>query len=90
MTTNPNPPPRQVLEMIRHYLLRGDDLQRTRRHVLRHHGRSEWHYLATSPHESHGRERGSVARWLRDVRRLSLHNGYCPRDVVRMARAIAG
>lgn len=88
MTPSKNPPPSSVLETIRHYLLLGDDLQRTRRHVLRHHGRAEWLYLATSPHEPHGRERSGVARRLRDMRRLSLHNGYAPREVVRLARAI--
>lgn len=81
------PPPDSVLDTIRHYILRGDDLQRTRRHVVRHHGRAEWAWLSTTPHERHVAERATVARWLRDIRRLSIHNGYTPRRVVRLARS---
>jgi len=87
-TTKHNPPPRRVLELVASYLARGADLQQTRRHVVRHHGRAEWQWLSTTPHESHGRERGSVARWLRDVRKLAAQNGYAPCDVFRLAREL--
>jgi len=81
------PPPETVLATIRHYLLRGDDLQKTRRHVVRHHGRAEWSWLSTTDTQPHARERAGVARWLRDMRPLAHQNGFQPREVVRLARA---
>jgi hypothetical protein len=84
-----NPPSDTVLQTIRHYILRGDDLQATRRHVVNHHGKAEWSWLSTTETQSHGRERASVARWLWDIRKLSRHNGYTPRRIVRLARQAA-
>jgi hypothetical protein len=81
------PPPDSVLDTIRHWLLRGDDLQKTRRHVVKHHGRAEWDWLSTTPTQSHGRERAQAARWLRDIRILARYNDYTPRHVFSLARA---
>lgn len=80
-------PPPHVIDTIRHHVLRGDDLQQTRRHVVKYHGRAEWQWLSTTPHERHAAERASAARWLRDIRRLSVYNGFTPREIVRLARA---
>jgi hypothetical protein len=81
------PPPDSVLATIRHWLLRGDDLQQTRRHVVKHHGRAEWEWLSTTTTERHAEERAQAARWLRDIRTLARYNDYTPRLVFRLARA---
>lgn len=78
--------PQSILHTLSHYLATGDDLQRTRRHVVRHHGRAEWRYLTTET--GRGTERQTVARWLRRFRAASRANGTVPREAVRLARAI--
>jgi hypothetical protein len=82
-----NPPGESTLAMIRHWLLRGDDLQQTRRHVVKHHGRAEWSWLTTTSTERHGHDRAQAARWLRDIRKIAAHNGYTPREVFALARS---
>ena len=81
-----NPPNESTLAIVRSWLRRGEDLQQTRRHVVRHHGLAEWLWLSTSDTQRHGRERAQVARWLRDIRKIAAHNGYAPREVFSLAR----
>jgi hypothetical protein len=83
---NPATIPDNIMREIERRISHAASLQETRRHVVRHHGRREWEYLTTTPHERHGRERSQAARWLREIRGLIAANGYEVWHVCAIAR----
>jgi hypothetical protein len=83
---NPATIPGSVMEEIERRMARGDDMQETRRHVIKHHGMSEWRWLSTTPHERHARERAQAARSILEVRQLIRENGFNTWEVCAIAR----
>lgn len=68
--------PDNILREIERRMAHAADLQATRRHVVKHHGKAEWAWLSTTPHERHGRERLQAARAILAVRELIRANGF--------------
>ena len=83
---NPATIPDHIMQEFERLMARADDLQETRRHVVKHHGRTEWSWLSTTPHERHGRERLQAARSILEARRLIRENGYETWQVCAVAR----
>jgi len=83
---NPATIPDHVLREIESRMARAADMQETRRHVVKHHGPSEWAWLSTTPHERHGRERLQAARSILEMRELIRANGFDTWEVCSIAR----
>ena len=78
--------PDSVLREFERRMARAADLQETRRHVVKHHGRSEWQWLSTTPHERHGRERLQAARSILEARAMIRENGFDTWHICAIAR----
>ncbi len=83
---NPALIPDNVMQEIERRMSHADNLQETRRHVIKHHGMAEWRWLSTTPHERHGRERSQAARWILEARDLIRLNGFDTWHVCAIAR----
>ena len=83
---NPANIPAGVMSEIECRLARGADLQETRRHVVKHHGRSHWDWLSTTPHQNCRQDRATAAKRIREIRRLIAENGYDVAAVCSIAR----
>ena len=83
---NPAAIPACVMQEFERLMARAEDMQETRRHVVKHHGRSEWSWLSTTTHERHGRERLQAARSILEARRLIRENGFDVAKVCAIAR----
>lgn len=83
---NPATIPDSVMQEIERRMAHAAGLQETRRHVVRHHGRAEWQWLSTTPHERHGRERAQAARWILEAREMIRANGFDTWEVCAIAR----
>ena len=90
ITNDPCTIPAGVARELARRFARGADLQATRRHVVTHHGRAEWAWLASTPHERHRAERAQAAASIREARALCLENGYRPAAVRSALRQFAG
>lgn len=78
--------PDHILREIERRTAHAADLQQTRRHVVKHHGKAEWAWLSTTPHERHGRERLQAARWILEARELIRTNGFDTWMICSIAR----
>jgi hypothetical protein len=62
------------------------DLQQTRRHVMRHHGRQHWAWYLANPFSCAAERRRQAARAVLEVRQLILANGFDVATVCAIAR----
>jgi hypothetical protein len=83
---NPANIPSGIMSEIECRLARGADLQETRRHVVKHHGRNEWQWLSTTPHQNCRQDRATAAKRIRQIRKLIAENGYDVAQVCSIAR----
>jgi hypothetical protein len=83
---NPATIPDSVMLEFERIMGRAADMQATRRHVVKHHGRAEWAWLSTTPHERHGRERLQAARAILEARELIRAKGFDTWAVCSIAR----
>ena len=83
---NPANIPPHVMAQIESDMARLAALQETRRHVVRHHGLSEWLWMATTETLSHGSSRRRVAAAIWHDREIIRRQGYDAALVCSIAR----
>lgn len=87
---NPATIPAGVMREIERRMARAADMQATRRHVVKMHGRFEWWQISTPGRgydaDALHERRVCAARSIREMRRLIAENGYNVADVCAIAR----
>jgi len=83
---NPATIPAIVMREIKSRMDRLADLQQTRRHVMRHHGRQDWAWYLANPFNSAAGERVQAARSILEARRIIRENGFDVATVCAIAR----
>ena len=68
--------PDSVMQEFERRMAHAEELQETRRHVIKHHGMAEWRWLSTTDTLWHGQQRRQAARRILEARRLIREHGF--------------